>query len=93
MGRFSKPMATIQMAPPDDSDQPPTLQELCALQGHAGKLNWLSTRMRPDLSYWTSVIASATNRYASWTLALCRKVLRYLVGTVEQMTEVQLSWE
>ena len=32
----------------------------------------------------TSLIASASNRYAAWTLALCRKVLRYLVGAAEQ---------
>eukprot|EP00959_Pyramimonas_sp_CCMP1952_P175905 3675717-Pyramimonas_sp.AAC.1 len=29
-------------------------------------------------------MASAASRYASWTLALRRKVLRFLVGAVEQ---------
>ena len=35
------------------------------------------------MSYYTSIIASTATKYADWTLQLCKKVLRYLCGTVE----------
>ena len=79
-----KSIGTITMPPLEAPDAPPTESELRVLQAYAGEFNWLSTRTRADLSYWTSVIASACTKYAAWTLALCRKVLRYLVGTAEQ---------
>ena len=72
------------MPPLEESDRAPTASELRVLQAYAGEFNWLSTRTRADLSYWTSVIASACTRFANWILALCRKVLRYLVGTAQQ---------
>ena len=79
-----KSIGTITVPPLETTGKPPTASELRVLQAYAGEFNWLSTRTRADLSYWTSVIASACTKYANWTLALCRKVLRYLVGTVEQ---------
>ena len=72
------------MPPLETTEKQPTASELRVLQAYAGEFNWLSTRTRADLSYWTSVIACACTKYAAWTLALCRKVLRYLVGTAEQ---------
>ena len=36
------------------------------------------------MSYYASIIASASTKYGDWTLQLCKKVLRYLCGTVEQ---------
>ena len=61
----------------------PTAKELKTIQAHAGELNWLATRTRADIAYFTSVIASASTRYPDWALALCKKVLRYLLGTAE----------
>ena len=78
----SKPMTSIQMPNPASGDKPPDTKELRQLQAYAGELNWLATRTRCDSSYVTSVIASAATQYAAWTLALCKKVLRYLCGTV-----------
>ena len=75
-------MTAIQMALPDESDGPPTAAGLKILQGHAGEFNWLATRTRADLAYYTSIIASAANQHGDWTLQLCKKVLRYLCGTV-----------
>ena len=77
----SKPMATIQMPNPAPDDRAPDEKELRELQAYAGEFNWLATRTRCDLSYVTSVIASAATHYAAWTLALCKKVLRYICGT------------
>ena len=75
-----KPMSTIVMPPIGEKDRVPTAEELRVLQAYAGEFTWLSTRTRADLAYWTSVIASTCTRYAEWTLNLCRKVLRYIVG-------------
>ena len=80
--RTSKPITAIQMGQPESTDQPPTPQQLKELQAFAGEFNWLATRTRSDLAYFTSVIASTATKYADWTLQLCKKVLRYLVGTV-----------
>ena len=78
----SKPMTTIQMPHPAPGDKPPDTKELRLLQAYAGEFNWLATRTRCDLSYVTSVIALAATQYAAWSLALCKKVLRYICGTV-----------
>ena len=84
LDKLSKPMSTIQMPLPDEKDGPPTAAELKILQGHAGEFNWLSTRTRADLAYYTSLIASAATKHGAWTLQLCKKVLRYLCGTAQQ---------
>ena len=70
------------MSNPEPDDKPPNQRELRQLQAYAGEFNWLATRTRCDLSYVTSVIASAASQYANWTLALCKQVLRYICGTV-----------
>jgi hypothetical protein len=62
---------------------PPTASELKQIQGYAGEFNWLATRTRPDLSYWTSILASAATKHGAWCLQLAKKVLRYLLGTRE----------
>ena len=84
LDKLSKPMTAIQMPLPDEKESPPTAKELKVLQGHAGEFNWLATRTRGDLAYYTSIIASASTKYGDWSLQLCKKVLRYLCGTVEQ---------
>ena len=81
--RTSKPMTAIQMSSPEATDKPPTAMQLKQLQGFAGEFNWLATRTRSDLAYYTSVIASTACQYADWTLQLCKKVLRYICGTVD----------
>ena len=79
-----KPIHAVSVPMPSSDEIPPTPEELKALQKYAGEFNWLATRTRPDLAYFTSLIASSMKAYGAWTLNLCRKVLRYLVGTVEQ---------
>ena len=54
------------------------------LQGYSGEFNWLATRTRPDMSYYTSVLASACSRYKKWAFTLAQKILRFLVATSEQ---------
>ena len=68
---------------PDDPDIP-TIPQLRILQGYSGDFNWLATRTRPDLSYSTSLIASASSKYNLWSLELARNVLKYLAGTRDQ---------
>ena len=74
-------MTNITIGKPDENDSPPTEKELRTLQMYAGELNWLATRTRPDLAYYTSIIASTCTKYSAWTLELCTKVFRYLAST------------
>ena len=53
-------------------------------QGFSGEFNWLATRTRPDMSYFTSVLASACSKQNTWSLSLAKKILRYLLTTREQ---------
>ena len=69
----SKSIATLAMALPDSNDVPPTPTELKALQKHAGDLNWLATRTRPDLSYYVSVLASVSTQHGAWALQLAKR--------------------
>ena len=57
--------------------------ELQQLQRHAGELNWLATRTRPDIAYAVSLLASSLSKSATWSATLAKKVLRYLSGTRE----------
>ena len=84
LDNLSTGIAAVQMALPTEADQPPDAKLLKELQKHAGEFNWLATRTRPDLSYFTSVIASAAQKHGDWTKQLCRKVLRYLLKTRDQ---------
>ena len=68
---------------PEDPD-PPTPAVLKKLQGYSGEFNWLAARTRPDISYYTSVLASACTKFASWSLEFADKVLRYLRGAKSQ---------
>ena len=55
----------------------PLLQEkLKELQAHAGAFNWLATRARPDVAYFTSLLASCATKYSAWSDCLAHKVLR-----------------
>ena len=81
--RFTKTSQAVSIGHPDQTDGPPTLVELRVLQMHAGEFNWLATRTRPDLAYYTSVLASVCTKHVRWCMELCKKVLRYLAGTIE----------
>ena len=59
----------------------PSEAGLRELQGYGGEFNWLATRTRPDISYYTSVLASACTKHAAWSLELAKKILRFLKGT------------
>ena len=62
-------------------EDPPEPEALRDLQGFAGEFNWLATRSRSDLSYFTSLLASGLSKYGQWSLQLAKKILRYLKGT------------
>ena len=81
---MSRGNSAVTMALPTAEDPPPNATELKQLQKHAGEFNWLATRTRPDLAYYTSLIASASKDHGPWALELCKKVLRYLVNTRDQ---------
>ena len=76
---------------PDEKDTPPAAAELKALQGYAGEFNWLATRTRGDLAYFTSIIASAATKHGNWTFQLCKKVLRYCVAQQRNESGFQLE--
>ena len=79
-------MMHIQVAPPQDDDGPPDAKQLKILQNICGEFNWLATRTRPDISYYISVIAQAITKHAAWSLAFCKKVVRYLACTHDQVS-------
>ena len=63
---------------------PPTPQVLKQLQSYSGEFNWLATRTRPDMSYYTSLLASSCTKYSTWSLEFATKILRYLAATKGQ---------
>ena len=65
-------------------EQIPTAAELKKLQTHSGEFNWLATRTRLDLSYYTSLLASASSKHAKWSQELANKILRFLASTRDQ---------
>ena len=80
----SKGIRSVTMAMPTAEDKPPDAKLLKQLQQHGGEFNWLATRTRPDLAYFTSVVASAAKDHGLWIQELCKKVLRYLLATRDQ---------
>ena len=74
---------TVTMLPPPDSPDIPSVKELRLLQKYSGEFNWLATRTRPDISYYTSLLASSCSKYNQWSLDLAKKIHRYLVGTTD----------
>ena len=74
----------VQMGPLPSQPDVPTAEVLKQLQGFSGEFNWLAMRTRPDIAYFTSLLASACTKFASWSLELAKKILRYLQGTATQ---------
>ena len=62
----------------------PSAAALKKLQTHSGEFNWLATRTRMDLSYYTSLLASASSKHADWSQELANKILRFLASTRDQ---------
>ena len=74
----------IQVTYPHDDEEAPSPEELKVLQTYCGNFNWLATHTRADISYYISVIASVATKHGQWSLALCKKVARYLASTYDQ---------
>jgi hypothetical protein len=72
---------TITIAKLPETEDPPTPKNLTKLQSFSGEFNWLATRTRPDLSYFTSVLASACTKHSEWSFEFAQKILRYLKQT------------
>ncbi len=62
----------------------PTATVLKSLQGYSGEFNWLATRTRADISYYTSLLASACTRFSQWSIEFVKKILRFLASTRTQ---------
>ena len=71
----------IDKLPQEDISTPAALK---ALQTYSGEFNWLATRTRLDLSYYTSLLASACSKHSAWSLELAQKILRFLAATSDQ---------
>ena len=69
----------------------PSPAELVKLQCHSGEFNWLATRTGVDLSYYTSLLASALSKHKDWSLELVHKILRYLASTRDQGIVISCS--
>jgi len=69
----------------------PTPAELKVLQCHPGEFNWLATRARLDLSYYTSLLASSCSKHADWSLELAKKILRFLAATKDQGVVISVT--
>ena len=79
----SNPIKCITMDKPLEKDYIPTPEQLAELQSHAGAFKWLATRIRPDLAYYTSLLASSASKQGAWSRELAKKVLKYLAGTAK----------
>ncbi|MEC9354534.1 MAG: reverse transcriptase domain-containing protein, partial [Candidatus Thermoplasmatota archaeon] len=75
---------TVQVDKLPETPEPPTPAALKELQGFSGEFNWLATRTRPDMSYYTSLLASACTKFSTWSFELAVKILRFLAGTKGQ---------
>ena len=86
-GPLSKVPATRELMPPEFPDEegeeklPPSPELTRMAQKAAGKLLWLSTRTRPDLSFATSHVCSAATRSPEMALKLSELARRYLAAT------------
>ena len=80
----SNAIKCIQMGPIPEKLDVPDARVLKQLQGFSGEFNWLATRTRPDIAYYTSLLASSCTKFATWSLELAKKILRFLQGTRDQ---------
>jgi hypothetical protein len=80
----SKGNSSVQIDRTPEEPDIPDARILKKLQGFSGEFNWLATRTRVDLSYYVSILASACTKFATWSLALATKILRFLASTKHQ---------
>ena len=73
----STSIRSVQMGSIPTEPDVPSLTVLRQLQGYSGEFNWLATRTRPDISYYTSMLASACSKFATWSLELAKNILRF----------------
>ena len=85
------PIKAVQMGPVPSEPDEPTLPALRQLQAYGGEFNWLATRTRPDISYYTSLLSSSCSKYGKWSLELAQKILRFLRGTKSQGITITCS--
>ena len=52
------PIKCITMEKPPEQVHIPTVEQLTELQSYAGAFNWLATRTRPDVAYYTSLFGT-----------------------------------
>eukprot|EP00959_Pyramimonas_sp_CCMP1952_P196804 4115208-Pyramimonas_sp.AAC.1 len=78
-----RPVKNITIDKPPEVEDVPSPEQLTELQSYAGAFNWLATRTRPDVAYYTSLLASSSCKQGAWSRELAHKVLRYLAGSVE----------
>ena len=74
----SKGNKTVQIDKLPLVEEVPEKIVLRKLQAFSGELNWLATRTRPDIGYYTSLLASACSKHATWSQEFALKILRYL---------------
>ena len=75
---------TVQIDKLPSDEEPPTENVVRQLQAYSGEFNWLATRTRPDIGYYTSLLASACSKYATWSQEFAMKNLRYLKNSATQ---------
>ena len=61
------PAKAVSSERPPEQPSPPNEAELTQLQAYAGAFNWLVTRTRPDVSYYTSLLASSCSHHGKWS--------------------------
>ena len=80
-GKENVPLSQIEDAEDEsDEDRKKTLRDAQSL---VGKLGWLATRTRPDISYGVGLLSRLTHRRPGYVVRLCSHLLRYLNGSVQ----------
>ena len=63
-----------------EESEEPMVEDVRAAQRLAGGLNWLTTRTRPDLSFYVPQLASAATKQPIRDIAIGKRCLHYLAG-------------
>ena len=62
-----RPVKNITIDKPPEVEDVPSPEQLTELQSYAGAFNWLATRTRPDVAYFTSLLASSSSKHGDWS--------------------------
>ena len=80
----AKPLSTPMTEPPkDDKEWDPKVKIPFELPSLIGSLHYIAQWSRPDISYAVNYLARHQRRPTEHTIATAKRVLRYLVGTVD----------